>query len=158
LSPVRRWFSISDSWILPPFFIAVILAYILVPLVDALSARFRVRRIFVVTALYILLVAVLALLFMWLGPVVMTEVRAFRRDSVSVVQRAIVELAGGEQFTLLGNVVDSGLLAREIINRVRQNFDSPTTALQFAQGFFQRAAEWCSPLLRFFTSYSIGSP
>ncbi len=135
---------------LPPFIIAIILAYILVPGVDALAERFRVRRILIVAALYFLFVILLGALLGWLRPTLMLEMRSLRRDSVEVVQRALVQLTGGEQFDIFGNVFQAQDLARAIVDQVRQTFNSPTSALQFVRALFERLADFFLILISLF--------
>lgn len=136
--------------ILPPFVIAIILAYVLVPGVDALAERLRVRRVFVVLALYALLFLALGVVFWRLEPSLMFEVRGLRRDSVQVVHSAIVQLVGAEQFEILGNIYDADLLARSIVDQVRQTLNSPTSALQFAQALVQGLAQVALTLIALF--------
>jgi predicted PurR-regulated permease PerM len=127
--------------ILAPFVIAAILAYVLVPGVDALAERLRVRRFIIVAVLYGLLMAVLGLLFLWLRPSLMLELRSLRQDSVQVVHDAILQLVGGEEFEIFGNTYQARPVARDIVGQVRETFNSPTSAFQFAQSLFQRLAE-----------------
>lgn len=136
--------------ILPPFIIAAILAYVLVPGVDALAERLRVRRLFIVLALYALLLLGLGLLFWRLEPSLMFEVRSLRRDSVQVVHSAIVQTVGAEQFDILGNTYDAELLARSIVDQVRQTLNSPTSAIQFAQAMVQGIAQVALTLIALF--------
>ncbi len=136
--------------ILTPFIIAIIFAYILVPGVDALAARFRVRRIIVVAAMYVLFLAVLGALFWWLRPTVMLEVRSLRRDSVQVVESAIVQLTGGEQFSLLGTDYQAHDIARNVVEQLRAAFNSPRTAFEFAQALLESLAQVVLTLIALF--------
>jgi predicted PurR-regulated permease PerM len=136
--------------ILAPFVIAAILAYVLVPGVDALAQRIGVRRVFVVLALYGLLILTLGLLFLWIEPSLMFEVRSLRRDSFQVVHSAIVQLVGGEHFEILGNTYDADPVARYILDQVRGILNSPTSAIQFAQGLLQVLAQVALTLIALF--------
>ena len=127
--------------ILAPFIVAILLAYILVPGVDALSARFRVRRFIIVAAMYILFLIVLGALSWWLQPTVMLEVRNLRRDSTQVVASAIVQLAGSEQFSVFGVDFQAYELARNIIDQLRAVFSTPRTAFDFAQAVLDGLAQ-----------------
>ncbi len=122
--------------ILPPFIIAVILAYILVPGVDALAARFKVRRVFIVAALYILFLLLLGTLIWSLRPTIDYEVRSLREDSVAVIEKAIVALTGGQQFDVFGTPLDAHTVARAISASLREAFNSPANAFQFAMRVF----------------------
>jgi predicted PurR-regulated permease PerM len=126
--------------ILAPFVVAAVLAYVLVPVVDAVATRIGVRRFFVVLALYGLLILTVGSLFWWIEPSLMLEVRNLRRDSFQVVHTAIVQLVGGEQFEVLGNVFEADLVARDIVDQGREILNSPTSAFQFAQAFVQGLA------------------
>ncbi|MGB8648096.1 MAG: AI-2E family transporter [Anaerolineae bacterium] len=123
--------------VLLPFILAIILAYILVPGVDALAERFRVRRLIVVAVLYVLFLILIGALVWWLRPTVLLEIRSLREDTVGVIERAIVTLAGGQQFELLGNALDAHELARTIAESLRAAFDGPTRALEWAQRLFE---------------------
>jgi predicted PurR-regulated permease PerM len=136
--------------ILPPFVIAVLFAYILVPGVDAVAERFRVHRFFVVAALYLLLILILSALFWWLRPTIMVEVHSLGRDSVEVVRRAIVQLTGSEQFELFGNTFVAHDVARSIVDQVRATFNSPRTAFDLAQALVQRVGEIVLTLIALF--------
>ncbi len=136
--------------ILPPFIIAIIFAYILVPGVDALAERFRVRRFLVVAVMYILFLIVLGALLWWLRPTVMFELRSLRRDSVQVVESALVQLTGSEQFNLFGSDYQARDVARSIVDQVRAAFDSPRTAFELAQALLQRLAEVVLTLIALF--------
>jgi predicted PurR-regulated permease PerM len=136
--------------VLAPFVIAAILAYILVPAVDALAERLRVRRFIVVFALYGLLILLVAIIFWWIEPSLMLEIRSMRRDSFEVVHSAIIQLVGAEQFEILGNTYDANLIARSIVEQSRETFNSPTSAIQFAQTLFQGLAEVALTLVALF--------
>lgn len=136
--------------ILAPFVIAAILAYVLVPGVDALAARFRVRRFFVVASFYGILIVILALLFLWVRPSLMLEIRSLRQDSVQVVHDAIVQLVGREDFEILGFTYEARLVAKAIVEQIRETFNSPTTAIQFGQALFQGLAEVVLTLIALF--------
>ncbi len=128
--------------ILPPFIIAAILAYVLVPGVDALAARFRVRRFIIVAALYGILLMSLGALFWSLRPTIAAEIGGLRTDSVEVVHRALVQLTGSEDISLGTTTVHAGFLAKTIVEQVQQTFNSPTSAIQFASALFQRVGEF----------------
>lgn len=136
--------------ILAPFVVAALLAYVLVPGVDALASRLRVRRIIVVLGLYALLFLALGLFFWWMEPSLMLEVRGLRRDSVQVVRIAIFQIVGSEQFEILGNTYDADMLARVIVDQARLLLNSPTSALQFAEGLFQGLAQVALTLIALF--------
>jgi predicted PurR-regulated permease PerM len=136
--------------ILGPFIIAIILAYVLVPGVDALAQRFRVRRFFIVAGIYAILILLLLLLFISLRPTIALEFRSLREDSVEVVHRALVQLFGGEEIDIAGNVLHSQVIARTIVTNAQEALNSPSTALQFAEALFQRVAETILTLIVLF--------
>jgi predicted PurR-regulated permease PerM len=136
--------------ILGPFVAAAVLAYVLVPAVDAVAARIGVRRLFIVLALYALLIFALGSFFLWIEPSLMLEVRNLRRDSFQVVHSAIVQLVGGEQFEILGNIFQADLVARDIVDQVRGTLNSPTSAFQFAQALVQALAGVALTLIALF--------
>ncbi len=136
--------------ILAPFVIATILAYILVPGVDALAERFGVRRFYIVAAFYLLLIVTLGLLFLWVRPSLMLEIRSLRQDSVQVVHDAIVQLVGREDFEIFGFTYDARSVAKAIVEQIRETFNSPTTAIQFGQALFQGIAEVLLTLIALF--------
>jgi predicted PurR-regulated permease PerM len=127
--------------ILPPFIIAAILAYILVPGVNALAARFHVRRAIVVLGIYALVLVVLGALFWSLRPTLMEEIRGLRTDSTQVVQGALVALFGSETLDVMGYTLHAPALAHLIVTQMQEIFNSPNSTFQFVQALAQRLGE-----------------
>lgn len=127
--------------VLGPFVVAAVLAYVLVPAVDLLANRLRVRRSIVVIALYALLIVLFGSFLYWIEPSLMFEVRGLRRDSYQVVHSALVQLVGSEQFEVLGNQYEAAVIARDVVDQVRSALNSPTSAFQFVEAVFQGVAQ-----------------
>ena len=136
--------------ILAPFAVAAILAYVFVPGIDWLAARFRVRRAVVVVAIYILFLAVLSGLVYAILPTIRQELVLLRTDSVQVVTDAIKQLIGGDTVDVLGTPVRAHEWAFELVSRVRSFLDSPESALQLSSSVLTRAGEVALALITLF--------
>lgn len=128
--------------VLGPFVVAAGLAYIMSPLVDAVEARFRLRRIIVVAVLYVVLIALVGALVWLIEARLAQEARALRDAGPDLVQAAWVRLVGSQRLELLGQTVDARVLAQLTRDQLNLLLGKPSDALQL----FESAIEWVARL------------
>jgi predicted PurR-regulated permease PerM len=110
------------QWILPPFVIAGLLAYITTPAIDWASAHSRMPRL-----LFVLLTFSLFLLFAtliaYLGiPPLAREMTHVFNDLEAIIRELAQRLIGNGKISLLGQPMDAGQLATTIGNDLRNWF------------------------------------
>jgi len=129
--------------VLAPFVVAAGLAYIMSPLVDAMQARSRLRRIIVVALLYVVILALLGA-GIWLIEVrLANETRALRAAGPDLVEGAFVRLLGSQRLEVFGQVIDARLLAQLTRDQLNGLLGKPADALQLVE----LAIEWVARLL-----------
>ncbi len=123
--------------VLPPFFIAGMLAYILVPIVETLAVRLRVRRAVVVAVIYVVLVASLIGGFMVLEPVLVRDTQDLVQNGPTIVESLLQQTVGTGEVQLLGATVDAKTLTARLLAAARDGLGRPTEALHLAEGVIQ---------------------
>ena len=123
--------------VLPPFFIAGMLVYILVPAVEAIASRLRVRRALVVIVLYVVLVLALALGVAVLEPVLVRDTQDLVQSGPAIVESLLQQTVGTGQLQVLGATVDAKTLAARLLTAARDALGRPTEALHLAEGVIQ---------------------
>jgi predicted PurR-regulated permease PerM len=110
------------QWILPPFVIAGLIAYITTPAIDWASARSRLPRlIFVLLAFSLFLL--LATLIGYLGiPPLAREMTHVFNDFEAIVRELAQRIIGSGKISLLGQPMDAGQLATTVGNGLRNWF------------------------------------
>jgi predicted PurR-regulated permease PerM len=110
------------QWILPPFVIAGILAYITTPAIDWMTARSRLPRVlFVVLAFSLFLL--FATLIGYLGiPPLASEMTHVFNDFEEVTRELAQRLIGNGKISLLGAPMDAAQLASTAANGLRNWF------------------------------------
>jgi predicted PurR-regulated permease PerM len=119
--------------VLGPFVVAGILAYILVPAVEALAQRFRVKRVVVVTLIFLLLLACLGVGAWALEPTLFRETRDLVQNTPAILDSLFVQTMGSEKVEILGTSVDAQTMARELLSAIRDSLGRPTEALHIAE-------------------------
>lgn len=119
--------------ILPPFVVAIALAYILVPLVDALHARFRVPRFVVILGLYLLAFALIAAVIYAVEPTLSAEARELGQNAPQLVEQFFRDAFGGDAIVVFGQTVRARAVADEIVLSVEENFGQRGSPLQLAE-------------------------
>ncbi len=123
--------------VLPPFVIAGMLAYILVPVVGAIAVRLRVRRALVVAVLYVVLVLSLIGGFVVLEPVLVRDTQDLVQNGPAIVESLLQQTVGTGQVQLLGATVDAKTLSARLLTAARDGLGRPTEALHLAEGVIQ---------------------
>lgn len=109
--------------ILLPFILAAAVAFILTPLIDYLTRRFRLRRGLVVAGVYLALFAILGLLLFWVGGLVIRDLAAIARQMPQTVNTLIAEMAHASQ-RFMGLSIDSDTLSRSVLDQMKNWFGS----------------------------------
>jgi predicted PurR-regulated permease PerM len=105
------------STVIPPLILAVILSYILSPLVNRIESRFRLPRGLATFFAYLILLVIVAGLIMLVVPPLISQLAALNLDIQMLLKQA--EDLLGHQFTALGQVIDGSQLLTQIGDSVR---------------------------------------
>jgi predicted PurR-regulated permease PerM len=114
------------SWILLPFVIAGVLAYVCTPLVDALALRLRLPRTVLAVAVFLVLVGLAALLGMLVGPPVLAELTTFGSDLRGTIEAFLKGAIGTRTIELLGRPMRAEDLAEAAVNAVSSWMAEPS--------------------------------
>ncbi|TMC52110.1 MAG: AI-2E family transporter [Chloroflexi bacterium] len=106
--------------ILPPFVVAVALAYILVPLVDWLHQRFKIPRILSILGLYFSAFALVAAGILAIEPTLSTESRELGQNAPQIVEQFFRDAFGGDQIVAFGQTLRPQTIAAEIVRSVEE--------------------------------------
>ena len=98
--------------ILPPTIIAIILAYVLSPLVTRIQNRWRLHRALAILASYLILILVVTVFLVLFIPLLVDQFDSLNLDLLQLLQQA--ELFLGQQFVVLGNTIDGKALVDQI--------------------------------------------
>jgi predicted PurR-regulated permease PerM len=98
--------------ILPPTIIALILAYVLSPLVTRIQNRWRLHRALAILASYLILILVATVLLFLLIPLLVDQFDSLNLDLQQLLQQA--ELFLGQRFVVMGNTIDGKALVDQI--------------------------------------------
>jgi predicted PurR-regulated permease PerM len=113
--------------IIPPLIIAIILAYVLTPLVNRIQKRWRIHRALAILASYLILILVAAILLLILIPPLIDQFDSLNLDLQLLLQQA--ESIIGQQFVIMGNTFDGSSLVEQVttsFQRLAEPFLSQT--------------------------------
>jgi len=119
--------------VLPPFVIAAVLAYVFVPGIDAVCARFNWPRWAVVLGFYLIFIGALALAIYSIEPTLVAEAREFGRDAPGMMRTLFVQTLGGEEVTVFGQTVRAEQLATQVLRSLQDNSVGPEGAVRIAE-------------------------
>lgn len=105
------------SVVIPPMILAIILAYILTPVVNLLNKRLRVPRILAILLSYLLVLGITAILPIVFIPALGSQMTDLNLDMQRIFQQ--VETILGHQYIILGRVIDVGALFDEAIGSLQ---------------------------------------
>ena len=142
---VSKWLVIAALvgllWVargvLPPFIVALILAYVLSPLVDEIARRTGVRRALAALGVFFAVVAVTMVLAWLVGARLGAELRDISREGPSIVESVIDDLTGGRSIDLLGQTISSRELGRRVDIALRDELGTPSQAIQAVRLAFE---------------------
>jgi hypothetical protein len=110
------------QWILPPFVIAGVIAYLTTPAIDWASARSRLPRlIFVLLAFSLFLLFVTLICYLGIPPLAREMTHVFN-DFEAVVRELAQRMIGSGKISMLGQPMDAGQLATTVGNGLRSWF------------------------------------
>ena len=101
--------------VLPPFALAVALAYMLSPLVGRIQRALHVANVTAVVIFYAIGVTPAALLAVWLGPALVSDIQALAANLPDVVGRAFVQLFNASQVEVLGEPLQAQAVAAYLL-------------------------------------------
>jgi predicted PurR-regulated permease PerM len=124
------------QWMLPPFVVAGLLAYIATPAIDWASRRSRLPRL-----LYVLLVfglfLLLAMLIGYLGfPPLVREMSRVFNDFETIVRELAQRMTGGGKVSWLGQPMDAAQLAATVSTGLRNWFAQTSILAAFGTAIF----------------------
>ncbi|MFZ1922066.1 MAG: AI-2E family transporter [Xanthobacteraceae bacterium] len=100
------------QWILPPFVLAGLLAYICTPLIEWLTARSGLpRMVFAIAVFMVFSLLAAAIGYLGLPPLAQELTRVFT-DFESIVREMAQRMLGGAKISLLGRPMDAAQLAQ----------------------------------------------
>jgi predicted PurR-regulated permease PerM len=105
------------SAVIPPLILAVILSYILSPLVNRIESRFRLPRGLATLFAYLILLVIVAGLLMLVAPPLISQLAVLNLDIQMLLKQAQDLL--GHQFTVLGQSIDGSQVLTQIGDSVR---------------------------------------
>jgi predicted PurR-regulated permease PerM len=108
-------------FILLPFVVAGIVAYICTPLLDRLAARTRLPRPLLAVLLFLLLIGLAAFTVAVAGHRLVAEAGSAVTDLQSTLDR----LSGGQPMSVFGHIIDVAALARTAAARLHDFFGQP---------------------------------
>jgi predicted PurR-regulated permease PerM len=114
------WFLYYVRDVFPPFIVGGIIAYLLLPLVNTLSTSTRIDNRWAVAIIYLLFVAVIALLFWLFGAKAIDQFSAFVSQRREIVTNLIDQISTAFNWQL-----DVDQSTNEILSSVEQNFGAP---------------------------------
>ncbi len=99
------------SQILTPFILAIVLAYILSPMVNSIQKRLHLGRLLAILLTYLLLILFLAASLRLVIPLLMFQFRRINLDSLRMLREARVLF--GQSFTIAGINIDGASLLEQ---------------------------------------------
>ena len=118
--------------VLPPFVIALVLAYVFVPGIDFLSARLKWPRWVIVLSFYFVFIGALVLGVWAIEPTLAREARDLSTDAPALVRVLFVETLGGETVTIFGQTVRAEQIANQVL-RSLEEYLSADSAVRLAE-------------------------
>lgn len=100
------------SLVIPPFILAVILAFILSPVVQFLQNRLHIHRILAILLLYILLLGISTTIPFVLAPILASQFAGLNLDLKQVLEQARIFL--GTELVIAGQRIDLTILTEQI--------------------------------------------
>jgi predicted PurR-regulated permease PerM len=116
--------------VLPPFIIGAIGAYIFSPVVESIQNRWRLPRWVAVAILYVLALAPMVILAIFLGPRFIQESRLLIVRTPFIVTWMIEQVIGMGPYSAFGAATDSQQLSAAIVEAIRDSLGTPINALR----------------------------
>ena len=119
--------------ILPPFVIALVLAYVFVPGVDFICERFKWPRILVVSGFYVIFLGALALAVYAIEPTLSSEARQLATDAPGLMRNLLVQAFGAEEISIFGQTARADQLANQLLRSLQENSVGAAGAVRIAE-------------------------
>jgi predicted PurR-regulated permease PerM len=110
-------------FILLPFVVAGVVAYICTPLVDWLTRRTRLPRALIAVLVFLILIGVVGLCVTLAGERLVTEAGGAITDLQSTLNRLLHQTSGDQTIVLFGHAIDVAAMIRAATDRVHDLFD-----------------------------------
>ncbi len=104
--------------VIPPFIIAIILAYILSPLVGFLQTRLHISRVIATAFSYLILLAVFVIIPFVLVPLAANQVASLNLSLQTFLER-VEDFLANQQYTIAGQVIDISTLFKQAIGSLQ---------------------------------------
>lgn len=119
--------------VLPPFVIALVLAYVFVPVIDWLSRRFNWPRGLVVLGFYLLFIATVGLGIYAIEPTLVSEARQLGQDAPGLMRNLFMQAFGAEEISIFGQTVRADQLTAQVLRSLQDNSIGPEGAVRIAE-------------------------
>ncbi len=119
--------------VLPPFIIALVLAYVFVPGIDWLSKRFNWPRGLVVLGFYLVFIGVVAFGVFAIEPALVSEARDLSRDAPGLMRNLFVQAVGAEEISVFGQTVRADQVTAQVLRSLQENSIGPEGAVRIAE-------------------------
>jgi predicted PurR-regulated permease PerM len=126
----------ETQWILPPFVLAAILAYICTPAIAWLAARSGLPRALFAVAFFLLLLGIAALVGYLGVPPLLGELNRVLTDFQGTIRDLATRLIGNQKISLFNQPMDATQLAQALSAEVRSRLSQPGTLGLIAAGAF----------------------
>lgn len=126
-------FVFAVRGVLAPFVVAGMLAYILVPAVEAVCARLRLRRGVIVSVLFLFLLLAVGGGVAVIEPALARESKDLVLNAPAILTSLFIQVLGSEKLEVLGTTVAAGPLADRLLAAARDALGRPTEALHMAE-------------------------
>jgi predicted PurR-regulated permease PerM len=106
------------SIVIPPFILAVILAYILTPVVNFLNKKLHFPRILAILVLYIMILALASTLPVIFVPLLASQFSGLNLDLQKVIDE--IQQLAGNQYSFAGQVIDFSNIFDQLIQALQR--------------------------------------
>jgi predicted PurR-regulated permease PerM len=117
IAVVAAYLIYKFSSVIPPVILAIILAFVLTPIVNKIQARFKWRRVFVVLAVYLVMILLVVALLMLIIPMLIEQARIVILDSQILIRQAATLF--DYSFTIGGFTINGQQLFQELSGMLR---------------------------------------
>lgn len=138
---VTAWVIWQTRDVLPPFVLAMVVAYMLSPAITGVHLRLRIPRPVVAVGLYLSLIFATGAGIALLEPHLVRQTRALVNDFPKILRDLFFQSTGSQQVELFGVTIDAEYLARATGSALATAFDTPRDLLHVAERVLQTALD-----------------
>jgi len=103
--------------VIPPLILAVILAFILSPVVNFVQSKLKIKRVLSIGLTYIVLLALSLLIPVVIIPILSPQIKGLNLDFLQISQE--IQAFLGKQFLFNGNIINVSVLANQLSTGLR---------------------------------------